>query len=73
MPRNAVAKLNMTATTMIVTHTSIASLFRSTALMLLTTAVTASTSLCISIGSEKALAANVIAANTAPTALPTPK
>ena len=54
-------------------HTAIASRLRSTALMLVTTAVTVSTRRSTIIGSENAAAENTISAKIDPTALPMPK
>ena len=65
-----VAKPSTTPTTMSPNQTAIASLLRSTALIEVTAAVTASTRRSTIIGREKALTAKVSAANTAPTTLP---
>ncbi len=69
----SVAKPNNSPTTISPSHTAIASRLRSTALIEVTAAVTASTRRCTIIGKEKALTANVSAANMAPMTLPMPE
>ena len=72
-PMNSSANPGATASTMQAAHTAIAGLLRSTALTLVTTAVTVSTLRSTSIGSEKAAAENTTAAKIEPIALPMPK
>ena len=72
-PRNRSANPGATASTMQAAQTIIAGLLRSTALMLVTTAVTVSTLRSTIIGNEKAAAENTIAAKIEPIALPMPK
>ncbi len=69
-PTNAVTRPSSKPATIIVSQTNIAPLLRSTALIDVTIAVMLSTSRCMIIGSENALAQNVTAANTDPTRLP---
>ncbi len=69
-PMNAVKKPAATAAMIKSTYTIMADLLRSTALKLVTTAVTVSASRSVIIGKEKALIQNTNAANNEPTALP---
>ena len=72
-PMKSSANPGATASTMQAAQTAIAALLRSTALMLVTTAVTVSTRRSTIIGNEKAAAENTINAKIDPTALPMPK
>ena len=69
-PMRAVAKPTAVSSTISPTQTAMARLLRSTALMLVTTAVIASVSRSQIIGSEKALTAKVSSAKIEPTAEP---
>ena len=69
-PINAVAAPTISVATMMANQIIIGSLFLSTALIDVMTAVTASTRRCMIIGNENALIENVNTANIAPTAEP---